>query len=390
MSSKKFTVAFDDVSLQIGDTGIARYWRELTSNLASQGIFQELQVNPIFLGRTSFKASPTSKYLEFPSYDFRYPAADRALIDAFCQSEGVDLFVSSYYTYSTNTPNLVLVYDLIPEVFGFTRMNRGWLERELAMYAASSYLAISQNTKNDLLKFYPHASEALIGVGHPGIDTSMFSSQHIPNEKVKLPKRRYFVCVGSRYGESGYKNGTLLVDAINLIENKEIDFELWFIGGEQLTSEEKRLVAQKGLKIHTGRLEDSELVTVIKEAEALIYPSKYEGFGMPPLEALALGTPVVTTRSSSIPEAVGNLALFVGMENANQLAYLLLHEDFNELKLKLKVTGPERASKFSWENTAKEFGALLSKSLTTEQDPNWRERQKILAEYSKIAINLQH
>jgi glycosyltransferase involved in cell wall biosynthesis len=331
-----------------------------------------------------------SQHLEFPPYDFRFPAADRELITAFCESEGVDLFVTSYYTFSTNTRNLVLTYDLIPEVFGFVRINEGWMERELAMYAASSYFAVSQNTKKDLMEFYPHSKKSLIGVGYPGIDASLFFPQRSLKEPNSQFKDRYFVCLGSRYGEGGYKNGTLLVDAINFISKKEIDFEFYFIGGEPLTSEEKALRTQKSLKIHTGRLDDSELVSVINGAEALIYPSRYEGFGMPPLEALALGTPVVTSRNSSIPESVGDLALFVDTDDPRQLADILLHNDFSKLKESLKITGPKRASEFSWEDTAREFGKILSNSLSETPEPKWQERLEILREYTKIAVNLQH
>jgi glycosyltransferase involved in cell wall biosynthesis len=390
VGSTEFTVAFDDVCLQIGNSGIARYWRNLISNLVKNGTFEELQINPIFLSRTSFRTSMTNHHIEFPAYDFRFPAADRELISAFCETEGVDLFVTSYYTFSAKTPNLVLIYDLIPEVFGFARMNRGWMERELAMYAASSYFAISQNTKKDLREFYPHSKNSLIGVGYPGIDAAQFSPQHTLSGARSKFKDRYFVCIGSRYGEGGYKNGTLLVDAINLMKKSEIDFELCFIGGEPLTSEELRLVNQKAIKIHTGRLEDSEMVSVIRGAEALIYPSRYEGFGMPPLEALSLGVPVVTSRNSSIPESVGNLALFVGTDDPSQLAHILLHQDFTELRESLKSAGPGRASEFTWENTSREFGKNLISALLEERDPTWHERIEILEEYTKIAVNLQH
>lgn len=390
MEQKPYVVAFDDVSLQLGDTGIARYWRELVTNLVDLGIFKEYNIDPIFLSRSSFRTTSSGKHVEFSAFDFRFPAADRQLISAFCKSEKVDLFVSSYYTFSTVTANLMLIYDLIPEVYGFERMNRGWMERELAIYAASSYFTISQNSKRDLLRYYPHTQDLQIGVGYPGINLTSFATSEDLLVRRGNGKARTFVCVGSRYGEGGYKNGKLLVDAVNLIDSKEIDFELRFIGGEPLTSEELDLQVIKGVKIHTGRLNDSELVSVLRNAEALIYPSKYEGFGMPPLEALAVGTPVITTASASIPEAVGNLALFVDADDASALSNLIMRKDFGKLRDSLVTAGPKRASEFSWEKTAKEFGLTLEQALTTQQTPEWKKRQVILQEYSKIAVNLQH
>jgi glycosyltransferase involved in cell wall biosynthesis len=390
VDQKEFIVAFDDVALQLGDTGIARYWRELVNALVEFDILKEHSIKPIFLSRSAFRTNMYEEHLEFPSFDFRFAAADRQLISAFCKSEKVDLFVSSYYTFSTVSANLILVYDLIPEVFTFGRMNRGWMERELAINAASSFFTISNNTRKDLGEFYPHSNDLHIGVGHPGIDSKLFAARN-PSVDLNLTQgKRYFVCVGSRYGEGGYKNGKLLVGAINLIPKEDIDFELYFIGGEPLTQEELKMQSGKGIRIHTGRFSDSEMVSVIRNAEALVYPSKYEGFGIPPLEALSLGTPVITTRCSSIPEAVGDLALFVETDDGNQLAELLLRKDFAEVRDSLIISGPQRAREFTWEKTAREFGSTLVHSLTTQQSPAWKKRQEILHEYSQIAINLQH
>jgi glycosyltransferase involved in cell wall biosynthesis len=390
MSQKDFIVAFDDVSLQLGDTGIARYWRELMSNLVDSRILKECNIKPIFLSRSSFRTGLSENHLEFPKYNFRFPAADRQLISAFCKFEKVDLFVSSYYTFSTESANLILVYDLIPEVFKFGRMNRGWMERELSFYAASSYFVISQNTKKDLIKFYPHSGDLHIGVGYPGIDSKLFTPRNTLPDLNSSSGTRYFACVGSRYGEGGYKNGKLLVEAINLIPKDEIDFNLYFIGGEPLTQEEVNMQLNKGLEIHTGRLSDPELVSILENAEALVYPSMYEGFGMPPLEALALGTPVITTRSSSIPEAVGDLSLYVDGKDPRQLADLMVRKDFRKIRSSLAISGPQRAKEFTWEKTAREFGLTLVNSLTTWEKPAWEKRRDILHEYSQIAINLQH
>ncbi len=390
MKQREFTVAFDDVSLQLGDTGIARYWRGLVNTLVDLEILEKHNIEPIFLSRSSYRTKLNEKHLEFSKYDFRFPAADRKNISAFCKSEKVDLFVSSYYTFSTVSANLILVYDLIPEIFKFGRMNRGWMERELAINAASSYFAISKNTKKDLIQFYPHSRDLHIGVGYPGIDSTLFSPGSITADLEPTRTSRYFVCVGSRYGESGYKNGKLLVEAINLIPKDEIDFELYFIGGEHLTQDELKLQDDKNVKIHTGRLSDADLVSVLRGAEALVYPSRYEGFGMPPLEALALGTPVITTRTSSIPEAVGDLGLFVDTKNASQLAEILRKKDFKHVRNSLEISGPQRAQEFTWEKTAKEFGLTLAQSLTNQPTSEWEKRQLILDEYSKIAINLQH
>jgi glycosyltransferase involved in cell wall biosynthesis len=386
--SKGLVVAFDDVALQIGNTGIARYWREIHRAIFEGGILEDLGIAPIFLSRTPYRTKFTESHIDFPKFDFRYPAADRKLISAFCRDQKVDLFVSSYYTFSTTCPNLMFVYDLIPEVFGFNRLNRGWMERELSLYASNSFFAISENTKKDLIRFYPHTKNYEIGIGYPGINRETFVKSASPT--FNQVGKRYFICVGSRYGEGGYKNGNLLINAVRSMDNKLIDFDLLFAGGEELTKDENDLVAEGKVKIERVDLSDENLVKAIEGAEALIYPSRYEGFGMPPLEALSLGTPVITTRNSSLPESVGELGIYVSSENCQELALAMLETDFLEVREQIKDEGPKRSKMFSWNQTANSFGETLRHTFAQPETKSSRKRQAILDEYSRIAINLQH
>ena len=386
--TKKTVIAFDDVALQLGNSGIARYWRELHSAIYENGVFEDLDIEPRYLSRTDFKTNFSGSHLSFPKYDFRFPAADRELISAYCVDQKVDLFVSSYYTFSTSCPNMMIVYDLIPEVFEFNRLNRGWMERELSFYASKSFFAISQNTKKDLNAFYPHTLNSHIGIGYPGIDFEVFKRSQSINSRQK--SRRYFVCVGSRYGEGNYKNGNLLVNALSNMDRKSIDFNVLFIGGEELTQDERDLVSRGIVKIDRVTLNDKELVETIIGAEALIYPSKYEGFGMPPLEALSVGTPVITARNSSLPESVGELGIFISSESWEELASTMLNTDFLEIRDQIKEQGPKRAADFSWKQTANSFGNSLKKTVEQLDTDSLKRRSSIISEYTNIAKNLQH
>lgn len=385
-----FIVAFDDVALQLGDTGIARYWKEVIGELQNSNILKDIGVRPIFLNRSDSELHCHVPHIEFPKYNFTYPAADRKLINAFCKSEQVDLFVSSYYTFATSSKNMLLVYDLIPEVYNFSRMNRGWMERELSLHAATSIFAISENTKNDLKKYYPHTGFLNVSVGYPGIDLDLFNMNRIKDGFKETKNQKYFVCLGSRYGQENYKNGELVVRALQSIPKEMIDFDLIFIGGEELTESELDLVKSKGVSIVRKHLDDKELVKTLSQAAALIYPSKYEGFGMPPLEALAVGTPIITTNKASIPEVVGDLSLFVAENDHVGLARLLTTTDFEHERARISQSGPERAAMFSWQNTAQLFGAALSTCLNEDASESWMQKIDFIHEYSKIAENLQH
>jgi glycosyltransferase involved in cell wall biosynthesis len=174
------------------------------------------------------------------------------------------------------------------------------------------------------------------------------------------------------------------------MDKELIDFDLLFVGGEELTKDEIELVAEGIVKIDRITISDENLAKTIVGAEALIYPSKYEGFGMPPLEALSLGTPVIVTRTSSLPESVGELGIYVSSENCEELALVMLKTDFVEIREQIKDEGPKRARKFSWDQTAISFGNTLRHTLAQPETESSRKRSAILTEYSRIAINLQH
>jgi glycosyltransferase involved in cell wall biosynthesis len=102
-----------------------------------------------------------------------------------------------------------------------------------------------------------------------------------------------------------------------------------------------------------GYIDDDDLPAVYSGSEALIFPSLYEGFGLPILEALACGTPVVSSRLSAIPEAAGELALYCDVTNPEEIAKAMqIAISSNELRQKILVEGPERAAMMSWDNVA--------------------------------------
>lgn len=390
MKDQDYVVAFDDVALQLGNSGIARYWREIIGSPYFHQSLLENRIKPIFISRSNFRTGLLNSHKEFPHYNFRFPSLDRELISIFCLKENVDLFVSSYYTFSNTSKNMQIIYDFIPEVFGFSRMNRGWMERELAIYAATGFFSISHNTKEDLLRFYPIHKSTPIGFGYPGIDLKLFSLPAGRQMSKTKKDKRYFVCVGSRYGEGGYKNGELLVKALQFLEKGEIDFDVIFIGGENLTIEEMKLVNSGKVKVLRIEASDEKMIHVISGADALVYVSKYEGFGMPPLEALALGIPVICTANSSLPEAVGEMGIFVEDNDFIGLAHLLINCNFEEARVELLEKGPLWVQNFGWQKTIESFVESIKHNLKTPLTHSQVERSNLLHDYTKLSTLLQN
>ncbi|MCL2567055.1 MAG: glycosyltransferase family 4 protein [Alphaproteobacteria bacterium] len=121
----------------------------------------------------------------------------------------------------------------------------------------------------------------------------------------------------------------------------------------------------KGWVCETGYISDEELANLFSNAVALLYPSLYEGFGLPPLEAMHLDCPVITTRSSSIPEVCGDAAYYIDRENEDEFQQVFIDLENNaDLRNQLIVKGKENIKRFSWEKSASKLVDILKQNLT--------------------------
>jgi glycosyltransferase involved in cell wall biosynthesis len=219
-------------------------------------------------------------------------------------------------------------------------------EKRRAIMAAQAVICISENTKNDLLERYPVAPEK-VRVTHlaSAIDASL------ANGPEPVPERRYFLYVGLRYG---YKNFNGLLTAFARALSARPDLALCVVGAPFSDSESK-LIAGLGLTTaveHYGQVSDAHLAKLYQQSVAFVYPSFYEGFGIPPLEAMACGTPVVASNRSSIPEVVGDAALLFDPEKTDELTDILIKlADDSPERQRLIAKGLERVKAFSWNKT---------------------------------------
>lgn len=165
----------------------------------------------------------------------------------------------------------------------------------------------------------------------------------------------YFLYVGGYDSRKGIEK--LLTVFINLHREKMLSSRLILTGSKNYFSERfKRLIDeghQLGIVEGMGYVSDTVLVDLFSKAKALVYPSKYEGFGLPPLEAMSLGCPVITTRYTSIPEICGDAAYYVEPDNEKDFAEgLIALENNQEMRRELKIKGKKQAAKFSWRVSA--------------------------------------
>lgn len=261
------------------------------------------------------------------------------------------IFHSTYYRTlskivkkNNRVKEIVTVHDFTYEYF--TKGLKKWVhcyQKKKAISAADVVICISENTKKDLLNFYPQFSSKDIRVIYNGVSSDYF---RMPELKSKNNISSFFLFVGSR---TDYKNFDFTVKAIAQTK----DFSLKIVGGNLKDSEllllNRLIPGRWELYIN---IDNKELNILYNTAFALLYPSSYEGFGIPLVEAMKAGCPFIALNYSSIPEVAGNAGFLIETLEISSFneAVSCIKNDREEIIKK----GFVQANKFSWDKCYKE------------------------------------
>jgi len=276
------------------------------------------------------------------------------------------LYHSPYYLmpYVPGIPAVLTCYDLIPLIYPqyFSLLKRlvYWVAHTLAFKTARMILTISQTTKDDLI-YYFHLDPKRIIVTPLAADPHFQPQSHdriaALRQKFALPEQ-YILYFGSN---KPHKNLLYLVKAFAQfrIQNPKSKTRLVIAGHwDERYPDAKKLTHESGLKdqiIFIGPVEESDLPALYSGATLFVFPSLYEGFGLPVVEAMACGVPVVCSNTSSLPEIAGDAALLVDPFDVNTLAVTMGRALTEEgLRRKMREKGLEQAERFSWERTGRE------------------------------------
>jgi glycosyltransferase involved in cell wall biosynthesis len=253
-----------------------------------------------------------------------------------------------------------MVHELYPDMFADDNPTR--FQKRCSVERADHVICISENTRRDLIEILKVSSEK-ISVVHLGVDALEKAGKFPGGEEGRFPKP-FLLYVGHR---AGYKNFTALLRAFASSPDLAKDFDLVAFGGGPLSPAEVELIAQLRLPADSVRQvggDDSLLGAHYRAAAAFVYPSIYEGFGLPPLEAMAQGCPVISSNTSSMPEVIGDAAEFFDPLDVESLAHSL-HKVLSDQCYAgdLVQRGHRRLRQFSWERCAREtldvYKALL-------------------------------
>ncbi len=273
--------------------------------------------------------------------------------------KGRVVYLPNQTFFSSRLPFVLTVHDLsflrYPEFF--TLKGRLWHRtinfRDLAK-RAKKLIAVSEHTKTDLIELLVIPPEK-ISVATPAVGPEY---QPAVQEKIDLTRKKYsltekyFLYVGAIEPR---KNVLGLIEAFNQVQGEA---HLVLIGGRGWKNSDVYRAANRSPKremIHFfGYVSPAEKIALYSDAVALVYPSFYEGFGMPIIEAMACGAPVITSQVSSLPEVVGDAGILVNPHDIHTIAAAMngLQEDQAARKI-FRERGLARAKKFTWEKSAK-------------------------------------
>ncbi|QLG48918.1 glycosyltransferase family 4 protein [Natrinema halophilum] len=272
-----------------------------------------------------------------------------------------DIYHTSYFRLPAdiNAPSVVTVYDMIHERFADELGNAEATSamKQASVERADHVIAISKCTKDDLVKYFDIAPEK-VSVIHLAADPVFEPVDDSTVSRLRaeydLPEQ-FLLYVGRR---GGYKNFDTLLEAYADWEYAE-DVSLVCVGGgEKWSNAEAETIRQANLEESTQLItwvDDNELRSFYTAATAFVYPSRYEGFGIPPLEAMQCETPVVASNVSAIPEVVGEAGTYVDPDDPadirRALSEVILDPEYREL---LVERGLRQAKAFDWQQTTRQ------------------------------------
>jgi glycosyltransferase involved in cell wall biosynthesis len=272
-----------------------------------------------------------------------------------------DIFHPTYYdTYYLKhigkKPFVLTVYDMIHELYKEQYDSNETIERKkILLEKATKIIAISESTKKDIINLY-NIPEEKIEVIY--LSSSLQVKKDVISDKLdKLPER-YILFVGAR---SGYKNFDLFLQAIAPLLVKDKNLKLVCAGGGNFTDGENAMLAKLKIEEEVTQItvEDDELGVIYSKAEVFVYPSMYEGFGIPILEAFNCNCPVALSDSSSFPEVAGKAAIYfdpkVESSIRDSVEKVINNKEFQS---ELREKGKIQAEKFTWKLTAEKTMSL--------------------------------
>jgi len=353
-------------------TGIGRYVFELVKNLIE---LDTVNHYVLYFNQAEFDQFQVpnerweKKLVNIPHYSL----AEQTRFYFFLRQEKLDLMHFPHFNAPIfyTKPFVVTIHDLTLHYYPYKEYSPRWsLKKQIEIWVyrflmgrvvknAKRIIAVSENTKKDLIKEYALKPEKITTIYEGVPETFQKSTQ----EGIEAVKKKYGIMKNYLLYTGvwrSHKNLLKLIEAFKLILDAGQDVQLVLTGKKDPAYPEiPDLIQKLGLQakvILTGFVDDADLVPLMSGATIYVFPSLYEGFGLPPLEAMALGVPVACSNNSSLPEVVGNAAVTFDPRNAQDMADKIIGIlKSPELLKTLETRGYENVRRFSWKTMARQI-----------------------------------
>lgn len=344
--------------------GVSRYFFEVARRICEFDGYDVRILSPLFANRylkNDHSLNVWGRYVgTLPKPRRVTQMFNAGLVEWKLHRDPPDIVHETYYLgkklASSKSKTVVTVYDMIHEKFPqfFPSNDKTSRFKKAAVQRADHIICISENTRADLIELFGVVRDR----------TSVVHLAHTGNQRREGPMQRvtdrpYVAYVGAR---DGYKNFAGLVRAFGQSEHLRSSLSIVCFGGGPFTSEEREEMKQAGLlpdRILHLQGDDELLERVYRGAAAFVCPSMYEGFGLPPLEAMSVDCPVVTSRTSSLPEVCGEAAEYFDPHEPETIAISIERAiASNGRRQELIALGRLQVQKFSWDTCAKQTAAI--------------------------------
>jgi len=360
---------------KLRDYGIGTYIRNLLRHLARIDESSEyvLIVQPADI---EIAADLGENFRTVPDWSRSYSIREQFSIPLDLRREAVDLFHAPHYVLPPLTPckSVVTIHDCIHLRFPQYLPNRmGYVYARsslwVATHRATRVLTVSETSKRDILRYF-RVPESKIDVIYNALDERLGMTP--TEEEVGQVRERYqlhdpFLLYAGNI--KPHKNLERLIEAFNTLRRGGLEHVKLLIIGDEISkyASLRRAVHRHKLHKHVrffGFVSDKTLASLYRLASAFVFPSLYEGFGLPPLEAMAAGTPVITSNVSSLPEVVGDAALLIDPYEPDEIA-VAMRRVLTEpgLREDLRARGLARVKEFSWDRSVRRVREIYGEVL---------------------------
>lgn len=358
----KLKIVIDGVIFQLQRgkiQGISRVWRNIIPELARQipnAEFTVLQRGGYCIPIDEIKVHKVAAY---HLCDSERLDKDDELLRRVCRDLKADLFISTYFTRAPGVKNVLMVHDLIPEKFGFDLSQSEWVAKQRAVETVDAFICVSHTTRNDLVALYPHIAKRPMIVAHNGLDACFKKTSD--DEVVRIRRKlklsgTYVMLVGNRHG---YKNADGFIKALADMQESQKPMVLCVGGERSLSSVEIDLKEKINIR-YAGQLTDQDLIAAYGGASALMVPSQYEGFGLPVIEAMSCGCPVIAYGSPAVYEIGGDAVCYAQMNSSKAISKALTKLLSPAHRQAMVQKGLCRAAAFNWKKTSRKIGRFIN------------------------------